>query len=280
MTDTLLESELFGHVKGSFTGAYQDRKGLFEEADQGTLFLDEIGDMSQAMQAKLLRALQEGEIRPVGGKQVINVDVRIISATNKDLKGAVGQGRFREDLFYRLNGVTIQLPPLRERREDVALLADYFLHSFCRESGIGRKALSQEVQKLLFAYSWPGNVRELENTIKHACVISQGETINPEDFRYKPELFEGIGRNGEGMQGPNGANAYSNKADEPFQDGNRNIEGLDRVGMRPIKSLKQTERDTIENALSACGGRRREAARVLNIPIRTLYEKIKRYGIE
>jgi DNA-binding NtrC family response regulator len=169
---------------------------------------------------------------------------------------------------------------LRERREDVALLADYFLHSFCRESGIGRKAFSQAVQKLLFAYSWPGNVRDLENTIKHACVISQGETINPEDFRYKPELFEGIGRNGEWMQGPNGASAYSNKADEPFQDGSRNIEGLDRVGMRPIKSLKQTERDTIENALSACGGRRREAARVLNIPIRTLYEKIKRYGIE
>lgn len=285
ITDTLLESELFGHVKGAFTGAYQDRKGLFEEADQGTLFLDEIGDMSHSMQAKLLRALQEGEIRPVGGKRVIRVDVRIVSATNRDLKDAVVRGGFREDLFYRLNGVTIQIPPLRERREDILLLAVYFLNNFSEETGIEVKVLSQESKKLLFTYLWPGNVRELENTIKNACVIAQKTEIQIEDFRYKPELF--VESSIEQMKGKQpgafefsplsslSAKAGSYQQKETNEDGTRHAEKSEVN----FKSLKDTEREAIESALEACNGKRKDAARLLNIPIRTLYEKIKRYGI-
>jgi transcriptional regulator with GAF, ATPase, and Fis domain len=256
MTDTLLESELFGHVKGAFTGALQDRKGLFEEADQGTLFLDEIGDMSPSMQAKLLRAIQEGEIRPVGGKRVIRVDVRLISATNKDLKHAVETGNFREDLYYRLNGVTIQLSPLRERREDILSLAERFLDIFSRETGMNRKELSQDAKRLLLSYSWPGNVRELENTIKNACVIAQEQVIQLEDFRYKPELF-------------------SAEAHTPSREGGEEARFSELV----VKPLKVMEKEAIEHALKASGGKRKDASRLLDIPIRTLYEKMKRYGI-
>lgn len=254
MTDTLLESELFGHVKGAFTGALQDRKGLFEEADQGTLFLDEIGDMSPSMQAKLLRAIQEGEIRPVGGKRVIRVDVRIISATNQDLKQAVETGAFREDLYYRLNGVTIQLSPLRDRRGDILLLAESFLEDFARETGMDQKELSQDAKRLLLSYLWPGNVRELENTIKNACVIAQGEVIQVEDFRYKPELFT--------------AGASSREVDR----------GAERSGLA-VKPLKQMEKEAIEHALRICNGRRKDASGLLEVPLRTLYEKMRRYGI-
>ncbi len=257
LTDALLESELFGHVKGSFTGALQDRKGLFEEADQGTLFLDEIGDMSPSMQAKLLRAIQEGEIRPVGGKKVIRVDVRIISATNRDLKLAVQEGGFREDLYYRLNGVTIELSPLRERKDDILLLTEHFLREFSQETGIQRRGLSQEAKRLLLSYSWPGNVRELENTLKNACVIAQKEEIEVEDFRYKPELF---------MEEPQPAREAAEK-------------GLDQPLEMDVKPLKEMEREAIERALRACSGKRKDASKLLEVPIRTLYEKMKRYGI-
>jgi len=276
ITDTLLESELFGHVKGAFTGAYQDRKGLFEEADQGTLFMDEIGDMSQSMQAKLLRAIQEGEIRPVGGKQVIKVDVRLVSATNMDLKEAVEKGAFREDLYYRLNGVTIQLPSLRERREDILLLADHFLNSFVVEAGIEVKRLTQDAKKLLFSYAWPGNVRELENTIKHACVIAQGKDILIEDLRYKPELFA-VSSFTEGEKEGLEAIISIHKGQQGSMDGDSI--GQEDHSRATIKSLKETEKAAIEDALRACDGKRKEAARLLNVPIRTLYEKIKRYEI-
>ena len=256
LTDTLLESELFGHVKGAFTGALQDRRGLFVEADQGTLFLDEIGDMSPSMQAKLLRAIQEGEIRPVGGGKVILVDVRIISATNRDLKKAVEKGEFREDLYYRLNGVTIQLSPLRERREDILLLAERFLDDFSRETEIPRGGLSPEAKKLLLSYPWPGNVRELENTIKNACVIAQQEEILVEDFRYKPELFS---------------------------ESDVSRSGADRRAPAPltleVRPLKEMEKEAIQHALKACKGKRKDASNLLDVPIRTLYEKMKRYGI-
>jgi len=256
LTDTLLESELFGHVKGAFTGALQDRKGLFAEADEGTLFLDEIGDMSPSMQAKLLRAIQEGEIRPVGGKKVILVDVRIISATNRDLKKAVKKGEFREDLYYRLNGVTIPLSPLRERRGDILLLADHFLEDFSRETEISRGGLSPEAKKLLLSYPWPGNVRELENTIKNACVIAQQEEILLEDFRYKPELF-----------------SESDSSRGGAEDGSAAPLRLE------VKPLKEMEKEAIEHALKACNGKRKDASNLLDVPIRTLYEKMKRYGI-
>ncbi len=264
ISDTLLESELFGHVRGAFTGAHQDRKGLFEEADQGTLFLDEIGDMSPSMQAKLLRAIQEGEIRPVGGKRVIRVDVRIISATNIDLKEAVRRGTFREDLYYRLNGVTIQIAPLRERREDILALAEHFLDLFSSEIGMPRKRLSQAAKRLLLSYSWPGNVRELENTIKNACVIAtSGEEIDLKDFRYKPELFSDEEATvGSGRREDPGAMALG-----------------EMVGSMRVTPLKEMEREMIERALRLCGGKRKAASEMLQIPIRTLYEKMKRYGI-
>ncbi len=259
LTDTLLESELFGHVKGAFTGAAQERKGLFEEADRGTLFLDEIGDMSPGMQAKLLRAIQEGEVRPVGGEKVKRVDVRIISATNRNLQEAVKRGEFREDLYYRLNGVTIKLSPLRQRREDILLLVEHFLDLFAEETGMARKRVSQDAKKLLLSYRWPGNIRELENTIKNACVIAQQEEIQVEDFRYKPELFIAGGPSGEDR-------AEASPSREP------------RAGLY-VKPLKEMEKEAIEQALRACNGKRKDASKLLDIPIRTLYEKMKRYQI-
>jgi transcriptional regulator with GAF, ATPase, and Fis domain len=178
LPETLLESELFGHVKGAFTGAIQNRKGRFELAHQGTLFLDEVSEMSPRLQVKLLRVLQEGEFEPVGGTQTIRVDVRVVAATNTDLKEAIRQGRFRQDLYYRLKVVPIHLPPLRERREDIPMLVDHFLEKYNRENGKNVTKISREVLDHLLAYSWPGNVRELENCIEHAVVMSPGNTLS------------------------------------------------------------------------------------------------------
>ena len=262
--ETLLESELFGHVKGAFTGANQDRKGLFVEADGGTLFLDEIGDMTPGMQAKLLRAIQEGEIRPVGGKRVVRVDVRLISATNIDLKEAVEKGAFREDLYYRLNGVTISIPPLRERKEDILLLIDHFTARFSEENNIVITSLSPEAKRLLLSYSWPGNVRELENIIKGACLLAQGDPLQLEDFRYKPELFSE-------------SNWASKAADARGGKGGQN--GGLKMDPPGIKSLRELEKKAIEQALRVCHGKRKEAAQLLGIPLRTLYDKLKKYEI-
>ncbi|MDQ7779961.1 MAG: sigma 54-interacting transcriptional regulator, partial [Planctomycetota bacterium] len=173
ISETLLESELFGHKRGSFTGANQDRKGLFEMAHQGTLFLDEIGNMSLEMQKKLLRAIQEGEIRPVGGKNTIKVDVRIVSASNQNLRELVARGQFREDLFYRINVVRIVLPPLRERKEDIPLLVERFLHNIAHEADQPPKKISREAMRNLLEYDWPGNVRELENEMRRAVALSE-----------------------------------------------------------------------------------------------------------
>ena len=178
LPETLLESELFGHVKGAFTGAIQNRKGRFELAHQGTLFLDEVSEMSPHLQVKLLRVLQENEFEPVGGTQTIRVDVRVVAATNTDLKEAIRQGRFRQDLYYRLNVVPLHLPPLRERREDIPMLVDHFLEKYNRENGKTVTKISREVLDHLLAYSWPGNVRELENCIEHAVVMSPGNTLS------------------------------------------------------------------------------------------------------
>ncbi|NNL65733.1 MAG: sigma-54-dependent Fis family transcriptional regulator, partial [Myxococcales bacterium] len=179
LTETLLESELFGYVKGAFTGAERDRKGLFEQAHGGTLFLDEVGDMSQGMQRKLLRVLQEGEVRPVGGVEPVNVDVRIVSASNRDLREMVGQGEFREDLYYRLRVLQIRMPPLRERREDVALLVSHFLDREARRQGGKPIRLAPGVVDQLMAYDWPGNVRELENECMRMVALS-GEVVESE----------------------------------------------------------------------------------------------------
>ena len=182
LPDALLESELFGHKKGAFTGATTDKPGLFEAADGGTLFLDEVADLSPAMQTALLRVLQEGEVKRVGENKVRHVDVRILSASNKSLKEAIKEGDFREDLYYRLNTITINLPPLRERGDDVILLAHYFLDKYA----VGRrsyvKGFSKEVRDRLKSYSWPGNIRELQNTIERAVVMVSGELIQVVDL--------------------------------------------------------------------------------------------------
>src|SRR5262249_55584815 len=187
--ENLLESELFGHEKGAFTGAERRRIGKFEQAHRGTLFLDEIGDMSAATQAKMLRLLQEQRFERVGGNETIQADVRVIAATNQDLEEAVSAGRFRADLLYRLNGFTIRLPPLRERRSDIALLAEHFLRRWSRTVGRQVHSASAEALQLLEAYGWPGNVRELQSTIRYALVHASGEVLTPECL---PETVRGI----------------------------------------------------------------------------------------
>jgi two-component system response regulator PilR (NtrC family) len=182
MPENLLESELFGHERGAFTGAVRDKKGLFQEADRGTLFLDEIGDMTPAMQVKLLRALQDKSIRRVGGTTEETIDVRIIAATNRDLRERVAKGEFREDLFYRINVIPLELPPLRERREDIPILVDFFLRKFATGLGQPPKRISTDALRLLENYQWPGNVRELENLIERAVALSSSPAIVVSDF--------------------------------------------------------------------------------------------------
>lgn len=195
LTETLLESELFGHVKGSFTGAMANKKGLFEAADAGTIFLDEIGDISTAMQVRLLRVLQEGEVKRVGANDSIRVDVRVIAATNVDLHRAKEQGKFREDLFYRLNVITVQLPPLRDRPEDIPLLAQHFIRKYRQKTGKTVTGLSPQAMEALTCARWVGNVRELENAIERAIVLSPGPQIEVEDL---PDEVRQQGHRGSG----------------------------------------------------------------------------------
>ena len=178
--DNLLESELFGYVKGAFTGAVANKRGLFEEADGGTVFLDEIGDLSQPLQAKLLRVIDDHEIRPLGGVQSKKVDIRLITATNRDIAKAVADGAFREDLFYRINVIRLQLPSLRDRREDIPVLAQHFLEKLAGEIGKGTRQIDEAAEKILVSYHWPGNVRELQNIIERAVLIADGEKLQPE----------------------------------------------------------------------------------------------------
>jgi two-component system response regulator PilR (NtrC family) len=182
LPENLLESELFGHERGAFTGAVRDKKGLFQEADRGTLFLDEIGEMAPTMQVKLLRALQEKVVRKVGGNEEETVDVRIITATNQDLEHLITTGAFREDLFYRINVLPIHLPPLRQRREDIPLLVEFFLQKYCKQMELAPKQISVEAIQMLESYDWPGNVRELENLIERALALSHAETITTRDL--------------------------------------------------------------------------------------------------
>ncbi|MBD3182779.1 AAA domain-containing protein, partial [Candidatus Poribacteria bacterium] len=178
----LIESELFGHEKGAFTGAIKRTQGKFEQADGGTILLDEIGDMSLLTQAKVLRVLESGEFTRVGGGELINVDVRVIAATNKELDTEVKEGRFREDLFYRLNVIPINIPALRERTDDIPILADYFMNTFCRENGKRIKKIEPEAMKILQSYSWPGNVRELKNLVERLVIMAPSDTIKPSDL--------------------------------------------------------------------------------------------------
>jgi DNA-binding NtrC family response regulator len=249
LTETLLEAELFGHARGSFTGAIADKKGLFEEAEGGTLFLDEIGETSAALQVKLLRALQEGEIRRVGSTKSARVDVRVIAATNRNLEDEVKVGRFREDLYYRLSVVTLRVPPLRERREDIPLLAHHFLSRMREEIG-KRVTLSEKALEALKSYEWSGNVRELENSIEYAALHSRGQIITEDDLPAR-------------LRAPKEApRAFEERL---FSD---------------LPSLEELERRYLIHVLEAVNGNRTRAAEVLQIDRRTLYRMAERFGVK
>jgi DNA-binding NtrC family response regulator len=252
LTESLLESELFGHAKGAFTGAIASKRGLFEMANGGTLFLDEIGDMGPKMQAQLLRTLQDGEVRPVGGAEAIRVDVRLVCATNKDLEEEVKAGRFREDLYFRINVVTIRLPPLRERREDIPVLVGHFLHKLALRERREPAAMSPEALRLLSGYAFPGNVRELENAIERAVAVAKGNVILPSDL--PPEVGGGP---------EPGAGAETGGI-------------LGEVGNRP--TLAELERRYIQLVLGEVGGNKKKAAEKLGIDRRTLYRALERSG--
>jgi DNA-binding NtrC family response regulator len=246
ITETLLESELFGHTRGAFTGAVADTKGIFEQAQGGTVFLDEIGETSPSLQVKLLRVLEEGEVRPVGSTRPIKVDNRIIAATNRDLERAATEQQFRADLYYRLSVIVIRLPALRERRDDIPLLIATFLHAACKRAG-RQIQFSAAALDVLLAHDWPGNVRQLENTIERIVLFSRGSVVAPEDL---PTLLQ------------------SSRRDTPtglFED---------------LPRLEDVERRYLEHVLRAVGRNRTRAAEVLGIDRRTLYRMSERYGIK
>jgi transcriptional regulator with GAF, ATPase, and Fis domain len=250
LPENLVESELFGHEKGAFTGAATRRKGRFELADKGTILLDEVGELSLACQAKLLRLLEERELERVGGAEPIRVDVRVVAATNRNLLDAVGAGSFREDLFYRLSVLNLEVPPLRERPEDIALLAEHFL-----EGAGGQKKLGKEALEKLQAYSWPGNVRQLRNVIEGAVVLGDGPEVSPDDL-VLPERRPGAAEAGRGARAAASAEA-------PW---------------RPM-SLEEIEKEHIERVLAHTGGNKKRAADILGIERCTLYAKLKFYGV-
>jgi len=247
LAESLLESELFGHVRGAFTGAHAEKRGLFEEADGGTLFLDEIGDISPALQIKLLRVLQENELKPVGSNETRKVDVRVIAATHRDLDALVRAGKFREDLYYRLKVISITLPPLRERMEDLQDLVDHFLVRYADKNNKAVSHVSEEAMQLLRAYAWPGNIRELEHAIERAVAMTNTTVLFPEDF--PPEIQRGR-----------------------VQDSG--VEG------GPATSLEEMERAHIIKVLQDVHYNKSKASEVLGIDRATLYRKAQRYGID
>ena len=248
LAEGVLESELFGHEKGAFTGAIRRKKGKFELANTGTIFLDEVGDIPPAIQVKLLRVLQEKEIERVGGEGPIKVDVRIVAATNRDLPKMVEEGKFREDLFYRLHVIPIYLPPLRERKEDIPELVRHFLRKKCAQLGRKVPEVDPKALELLMEYDWPGNVRELENVLERAIVLCEGDRIGPSDL---PLLVE---REGDVLRVPEG--------EVPLPE-----------------MLESLEKQLIERALEKARGVKAEAARILGIKTSTLYYKMEKYGM-
>ena len=244
LTETLLESELFGHVRGAFTGAMRDKPGLFEVASHGTLFLDELGEVAPGVQAKLLRALQEREIRRVGGERTIKVNTRVVAATNRDLRAAVQAGTFREDLYFRLGAFVIAIPPLRERREDIPPLAHEFVQRSAKRMDKDVRSISADAMTLLMRYEWPGNVRELEHAIERAVILARSATVTVRDL--PAELAQ------------------------------------PRAGLRASGTLDLTinEERLIRQALERFGGNRKRAAEALNISPVTLWRKMKEYAIQ
>ncbi|MEO5618733.1 MAG: sigma 54-interacting transcriptional regulator [Candidatus Eisenbacteria bacterium] len=274
--ETLVESELFVHARGAFTGATSERRGLIEAADRGTLFLDEIGDMPTQAQVKLLRVLENGEVRRVGDDAARRVDVRVVAATHRDLLAGIQAGRFREDLYYRLNVVQIELPPLRERREDIGLLASYFLERAARREARGGVSFSAEAAALIERYDFPGNVRELENAVDHAVAVVEGAVIQPEDLpgaiRSPRLLMRGAGAAmGAGRDGGAGLGAA-------------HVDGMpggsaDGESQRDEWSLADIEREHIRRVLARHRGNATYAARQLGISRTTLWRKLREYGL-
>ena len=268
--DNLFESELFGHVRGAFSGAMRNRKGLAQEADGGTLFLDEVGEMPIEVQPQLLRFLETGEIRPIGQNKSIRIDARVIAATNRDLAGMISRGEFREDLFYRLNVLPIELPPLRERREDLPRLAVHFLERYAKRLGRPVLEISKRAMQMLQAYDWPGNVREVENVIERGVMLARGTELRPEHLMMPGRAgLEGLASpGGAGTQTPSGA--LRALEDQPATD--------EATG--DLLSLAEVERRHILGVLKACGGNQKKASTVLGISKSTLWRKLKEYGIE
>jgi two-component system response regulator PilR (NtrC family) len=255
--ETLLESELFGYMKGSFTGANENRQGLFQAAHGGTLFMDEIGNMSLTMQVKLYRVLQEGKVRPIGSNEESDVDVRIIAATNKNFEKEIAEGRFREDLYYRLSVIPIQLPPLRDRREDIPLLARHFLETFRKVMEKPVESISPEAMSRLELYDWPGNVRELENTMERAVAL---ETTGEVTLRVLPDRIAGYSGN-PAMAGPDGRDAFP-------------VEGVDFE-----KEIAEAERRYLQGALEKTNGVRTQAADLLKISYRSFRHYAKKHNL-
>jgi two-component system response regulator PilR (NtrC family) len=251
-----MESELFGHIKGSFTGAHADKPGLFRQAQSGTLFLDEIGELSLGLQVKLLRALQERKVKPVGAATESEVDVRVVAATNRDLEAEVARGAFRQDLFYRLNVIEVRLPPLRQRREDVALLVDHFVRRFATEQEKPMRGVEPAAMKRLEEYDFPGNVRELENIIERAVALSPGPTIAADDL---PAMRSSAAR----------ASADAGSMAEFPDDG----VDLDRL-------VYDYERGIVQKALDKAGGVRKRAAALLGISFRSLRYRLDKLGFD
>jgi len=248
LPETLLESELFGHEKGAFTGAIARKQGRFQLAHRSSIFLDEIAEMAPATQAKILRVLQEREFEPLGSTQTIKVDTRVIAATNKNLETEIEEGRFREDLYYRLNVVTLAVPPMRERHEDIPNLADFFLKRYADKNQRLIKGFTPRATDLLMRYDWPGNVRELENIIERAVIMARGEMITPMEF---PDNLKEL--------------------DDDLKDV--------QINLTPGRSLKEVEKAMILRTLEETGGNRTHAAKILGISRRTLQLKLKEYGI-
>lgn len=241
LSEHLMESELFGHEKGAFTDAFKVKNGLVEAANEGTLFLDEISEIPVALQAKLLRFLDSGEFRRIGGNKNLKADVRIISATNKILQDAITDGSFREDLFYRLNVINIDIPPLRERKEDIEPLAEYFLEIYSKRTSKKIKALSRDAKDILFGYDWPGNVRELENVVERAVILCESDIITGEDLAITKRVLPGKNHG--------------------------------------FTELRDMEKDYILSVLKQTGGNQTKASKLLGVDRKTLYHKLKKYGI-
>ena len=268
LVPTLIESELFGYVKGAFTAANRAKDGLLGAAEGGTLFLDEIGELPLDLQSKLLRALQEKEVRPVGATHAVPIDVRILAATNRDLSTMVEQGRFRKDLFFRLNVVNLKIPPLRERKQDIPLLAAHFLEKMRREKNVPY-TFSDEALRLMTEFEWPGNVRELENAIERACALSSGPVLHLGDLPSQMQEHRLQMR----------ARSISAQAEETRAAQSDSMDA-ERTGDGPIRSIAEMEKQAILNTIRQLNGDKLTAAKLLGIGKTTLYRKLKEYGIE